>query len=156
MKQLTTLLIVIVVAAFLVTSCSKSSTNNTSTSESAAPMSEASPPPESPGAMATGGGAMMAAAKLPIPLAKLPSMTVAKGDATAGAKVFSANCASCHGEGGKNGQVGPTLAGAGLKAGQVAYMVRNPQGVDKSSGMPKLPLTNKELADVSAYVASLK
>jgi len=81
---------------------------------------------------------------------------VPAGNASAGSKVFSANCASCHGEGGKNGQVGPTLYGTGLKAGQVAYMVRNPQGVDKSSGMPKLPLTAKEVADVSAYVASLK
>jgi ubiquinol-cytochrome c reductase cytochrome c subunit len=98
----------------------------------------------------------MVAAKLPIPLGKLPSMKVAAGNATVGAAVFSANCASCHGAGGKNGQVGPTLAGAGLKAGQVAYMVRNPQGVDKTSGMPKLPLTDKQVADVAAYVASLK
>ena len=101
-------------------------------------------------------GSNMAASKLPIPLAKLPSLKVAPGNATAGAAVFSANCASCHGAGGKNGQVGPTLAGAGLKAGQVAYMVRNPQGVDKTSGMPKLPLTDKQVADVAAYVASLK
>lgn len=94
--------------------------------------------------------------KLPIPLAKLPMATVAAGSATAGAQVFAANCASCHGEGGKNGQVGPSLYDAGLKAGQVAYMVRYPQGVDKESGMPKLPLTDKQVADVAAYVASLK
>jgi mono/diheme cytochrome c family protein len=94
--------------------------------------------------------------QLPIPLAKLPNAKVAKGDTAAGAKVFSANCESCHGAGGKNGQVGPTLYGMGFKAGQVAYMVKNPQGVDKSSGMPKLPLTDKQIADVSAYVASLK
>jgi mono/diheme cytochrome c family protein len=35
-------------------------------------------------------------------------------------------------------------------------MVRNPQGVEKDSGMPKLPLTDKQVADVAAYVASLK
>jgi mono/diheme cytochrome c family protein len=96
------------------------------------------------------------ASKLPIPLGKLPSMAVAPGNASAGAQVFAAQCASCHGEGGKNGSVGPTLAGDGLKDGQVAYMIRHPQGVDKESSMPPLPLTNKQLADVAAYVASLK
>jgi len=35
-------------------------------------------------------------------------------------------------------------------------MVRNPQGVEKDSSMPKLPLTDKQVADVAAYVASLK
>jgi mono/diheme cytochrome c family protein len=93
---------------------------------------------------------------LPIPLSKLPSMKVAAGSAANGAKLFAANCESCHGAGGKNGQVGPTLAGIGVKAGQVAYMVRNPAAVDKSSSMPKLTITDKELADISAYVASLK
>jgi len=99
---------------------------------------------------------MVAAVTLPIPLAKLPSATVAKGDVAAGAKVFSANCESCHGAGGKNGTVGPSLAGIGIKAGQVAYMVQNPTGVDKDSGMPKLPLSATDVANVAAYVASLK
>ena len=71
-------------------------------------------------------------------------------------KLYKTNCASCHGSGGRNGPDAPVLAGSGLRAGQVAYMVKNPQGVDKSSGMPKLPLTDKQIADVSAYVASLK
>ena len=94
---------------------------------------------------------------LPIPLNKLKSMTVAAGSATAGKAVFDANCASCHGAGAKNqGGPGPTLAGVGLKAGQVAFMVRNPAAVDADSGMPKLTLTDKQVADVSAYVASLK
>jgi len=100
--------------------------------------------------------AMQSAAKLPIPLAKLPLAKVAPGNASAGSVVFSTNCASCHGEGGKNGQVGPSLYDIGIKPGQVAYMIRNPQGVDKDSSMPKLPLTDKQVADVAAYVASLK
>jgi len=145
---------VLIASAFLVAACTKNNQeSSTTTSESAGPTAaamSASPPAESPMAMAAHG------ASLPIPLAKLPNATVPAGSASAGAKVFAANCASCHGEGGKNGQVGPTLYGAGLKAGQVAYMVRSPQGVDKSSGMPKLPLTAKEVGDVAAYVASLK
>jgi mono/diheme cytochrome c family protein len=153
-KKLTALLAVLIVAAFVVSACTKSQDTSSSTGNA---MSAAAS--TAPAAMATAAHAMagaMVAAKLPIPLAKLPSATVAPGNATAGAQDFAANCASCHGEGGKNGQVGPTLAGAGLKAGQVAYMIHNPQGVDKDSGMPKLPLTDKQVADVSAYVASLK
>jgi mono/diheme cytochrome c family protein len=107
-------------------------------------------------AATTAANTMAAKASLPIPLAKLPSMKVAAGNVANGAKLFSANCESCHGAGGKNGQVGPTLYDAGLKAGQVAFMVRNPAAVDKESSMPKLTITDKELADISAYVASLK
>ena len=147
MKKLTALLAVLIAVSFAVAACTKSQdTSQTSTSATAAAES----------AMPTQMAMQGAAAKLPIPLAKLPSLKVAPGNASAGAVVFSTNCASCHGEGGKNGQVGPTLAGAGLKPGQVAFMVRNPQGVDKESSMPKLPLTDKQVADVAAYVASLK
>lgn len=150
MKHLTALLSVLIALSLLVTACSKSQQSSTTTTESAAPsdMGAASPPPSSPMGAAN--------ATLPIPLAKLPNAPVAAGNVSAGAKVFAANCASCHGAGGKNGQVGPSLYGAGLKPGQVAYMVQNPQGVDKSSGMPKLPLTKQQIADVAAYVASLK
>lgn len=158
MKKLTALLAVLLVAAFVVSACTKSQDTSSSSGSNDNSMAN-NVASAAPAAMATAAHAMagaMAAAKLPIPLAKLPSATVAPGNATAGSQVFAANCASCHGEGGKNGQVGPSLAGAGLKAGQVAYMVRNPQGVDKDSGMPKLPLTDKQVADVSAYVASLK
>lgn len=146
MKKLAVLLAVMIAAACVVSACSKNQESSSSENSSSATAAAESSP-------MTG---MSMAAKLPIPLSKLPSATVAPGNATAGAQVFSANCASCHGEGGKNGQVGPTLAGAGLKPGQVAYMVRNPTAIDKDSGMPKLPLTDKQLADVAAYVASLK
>jgi mono/diheme cytochrome c family protein len=147
-KKLLLLLIVIFVAGFAVSACAK---NQQPSSSSGGNMSSSSNMSNM-----SGSSNMAAATSLPIPLSKLPSAKVAAGNATAGAAVFSANCASCHGANGMNGQVGPTLAGVGLKAGQVAYMVRNPQGVDKSSGMPKLPLTDKQVADVAAYVASLK
>ena len=96
-------------------------------------------------------------AALPIPPTKLPSQKVVVGNVANGALQYSANCEACHGVGGKNGQVGPTLAGSGLTAGQVAFMVRNPAAVDKDSAMPKLDgISDKQLADLSAYVASLK
>lgn len=146
MKKLTALLAVLIAVSFAVAACTKSQ-DTSQTSTSATTAAESAMPTQM---------AMQSAAKLPIPLAKLPSAKVAPGNASAGAVVFSTNCASCHGEGGKNGQVGPTLAGIGIKPGQVAYMIRNPQGVDKDSSMPKLPLTDKQVADVAAYVASLK
>ena len=151
MKRWIALLAVMLAVAFSVSACSKSnqetSTSSDNGGQATAALTETSENMSNESA---------SGAKLPIPLAKLPSQKVAAGNASAGAQVFAANCASCHGEGGKNGTVGPSLAGAGVKAGQVAYMVRNPQGVDKDSSMPKLPLTDKQLADVSAYVASLK
>jgi mono/diheme cytochrome c family protein len=149
-RRVSVLLLALLICIASTAACSKSS-NNTSSSESAAPASEA---PATAGSMANAASAAPAA--LPIPLSKLPSATVAAGDVAAGAKVFEANCASCHGVGGKNGTVGPSLAGIGIKPGQVAYMVLNPAAVDKESGMPKLPLSAKEVADVAAYVASLK
>ncbi len=148
MKRLTALLVVLIAVSLAVSACTKSQdTSNSSDTSSQATAAASAAPAQV---------ANDAASKLPIPLAKLPSQTVAAGNASAGAQVFAAQCASCHGEGGKNGSVGPTLAGAGLKAGQVAYMIRHPQGVDKASSMPPLPLTDKQVADVSAYVASLK
>ncbi len=131
MKRFFLLLLAMLVSGLVVPACSKSQ-NSPKTSPTSA-----------------------AAANLPIPLAKLPSVTVPVGDVAAGAAVFALNCANCHGAGGVDGP-GPDLASTGLDAGQVAYMVRDPQGVDKGSGMPELSLTDKQVADVAAYVASLK
>ncbi|MBV8172531.1 MAG: cytochrome c [Candidatus Eremiobacteraeota bacterium] len=160
MRKVSVLLMVLVVSVAFAAACSKTQNNSSSTTTTTA-SAEAT---AAPTAAATEQGMSNAASspmamsntKLPIPLSKLPSITVAAGDAAAGAKVFSANCESCHGAGGKNGTVGPSLAGIGIKPGQVAYMVTNPTGVDKDSGMPKLPLSSKDVADVAAYVASLK
>ena len=156
MKKLAVLLVVLTAAAITVAACSQSSQSGSSGSNATSEATASSMATSASMTSMSNQKMKTMAVKLPIPLAKLPVAKVAPGNATAGAQVFAANCASCHGEGGKNGQVGPTLAGAGLKAGQVAYMVRNPQAIDKDSGMPKLPLTDKQLADVAAYVASLK
>ena len=150
MKKVISLLLVLVASVAVATACAKSS-QSTSTSASEAPQGASAAPQAAASSMAAA-----TTAALPIPLSKLPSEKVAAGDVAAGAKVFAANCESCHGAGGKNGTVGPSLYGVGLTAGQVAYMVDNPTGVDKQSAMPKLGLPAKEVADVAAYVASLK
>jgi mono/diheme cytochrome c family protein len=149
-RKFLALLAVVIATAAVVSACTGSSNSNTSSSTSAS-----AAPTEANAMSATGAPAPKSA--LPIPVNKLKSITVAAGSATAGKAVFDTNCASCHGAGGKNnGGPGPTIAGVGLKAGQVAFMVRNPAAIDPDSGMPKLPLTDKQLADVSAYVATLK
>jgi len=148
-KKVAALIAVMLASGVAATACGSNS-NSSSTS------SDSSPAAATMAAATTAAYTAASKPSLPIPLAKLPSMKVAAGNIANGAKLFAANCESCHGAGGKNGQVGPTLYDAGLKAGQVAYMVRFPAGVDKDSSMPKLTITDKELADVSAYVASLK
>jgi len=151
-KKIAALIAVMLATGLAVAACGSGSSSSSSTSSTATD----TPADVVATAADTGSESMGAKGALPIPLAKLPSATVAAGNVANGAKLFAANCESCHGAGGKNGQVGPSLAGVGLKAGQVAYMVRNPAGVDKDSSMPKLTITDKELADISAYVASLK
>jgi ubiquinol-cytochrome c reductase cytochrome c subunit len=150
-KKIAALLAVMLASGVAIAACGSNSNSGSSTTTAATDSATTA-------AMtaATTAAATSAKSSLPIPLAKLPSMKVAAGNVANGAKLFAANCESCHGAGGKNGQVGPTLAGVGLKAGQVAYMVRNPAAVDKESSMPKLTITDKELADIAAYVASLK
>lgn len=93
---------------------------------------------------------------LPIPLDRLPSQKIDAGDATRGALIFAQNCQSCHGIDGRNGPDAPVLAGAGIAPGQVAYMVRHPQAIDSSSDMPVIPIDERELADVAAFVAGLR
>jgi mono/diheme cytochrome c family protein len=153
-KKIAALLAVMLASAVAVAACGSNSNANSSSSGSS---TDTSGPTTAAATTAAAGGGSSAAASLPIPLAKLPSLKVVAGDVANGAKLFAANCESCHGAGGKNGQVGPTLAGIGIKAGQVAFMVRNPAAVDKESGMPKLAgISDKDLADIAAYVASLK
>jgi mono/diheme cytochrome c family protein len=151
-KKVAALIAVLVASGVAATACGSNSNSSSTTSDSSPAAATMAPVQH----MAIDTGPPATKSSLPIPLAKLPSMKVATGNVANGAKLFAANCESCHGAGGKNGQVGPTLYDAGLKAGQVAFMVRNPAAVDKDSSMPKLTITDKELADIAAYVASLK
>ena len=79
----------------------------------------------------------------------------AMGNAAAGKKIFSANCASCHGATGAEGGVGPSLKNEKSRKNMQAAIawIKDPR-----PPMPKLypsPLTDKDVADVAAYVESL-
>ncbi|MDP2662721.1 MAG: c-type cytochrome [Dehalococcoidia bacterium] len=78
----------------------------------------------------------------------------AAGDPVAGKAVFDANCTPCH-PGGQQG-VGPSLVGAVGRLGEagVRNQVRNGKNV-----MPPFPdtrINDNQLADLIAYVATLK
>jgi len=76
-------------------------------------------------------------------------------DAGRGRAIYAANCAACHGETGREGGVGPALAGERAHASdaQTQALIEDPQ-----PPMPKLypaPLSDKDVSDVAAYVQSL-
>ncbi len=84
------------------------------------------------------------------------SAATTAGDAAHGKDIFTQNCAGCHGATGKEGGVGPSLANEKSKkdfAATVAW-IKDP----KTTRMPKLypqPLSENDVADVSAYVQTL-
>jgi mono/diheme cytochrome c family protein len=148
---------VAVLGTLLATGCSKpastSSTDSTASTASAAP-ADASAAPAAADASAAPAAADASAA--PVADAKAGSMSAASaGDATKGAAIFTANCASCHGAAGAGGGIGPVLKGEKSRKDTAAAIawIKNP-----SPPMPKLfpsPLSEKDVADVAAYVESL-
>lgn len=77
------------------------------------------------------------------------------GDAAAGKEVFTRNCSACHGATGTEGGVGPSLKNEKSRKNtdKTIAWIKNPQ-----PPMPKLwpsPLSDKDVADVAAFVQSL-
>jgi mono/diheme cytochrome c family protein len=73
-----------------------------------------------------------------------------EGDAARGEQLFAENCASCHGEGGTGGGVGPTLTGSGISLDEARTTVENGSGV-----MPADLVEGQELEDVLAYLETI-
>jgi mono/diheme cytochrome c family protein len=71
----------------------------------------------------------------------------AEGDASRGEQLFSENCATCHGEGGAGGGVGPRLAGSDLPIDEARSTIENGSGV-----MPAGLVGGQDLEDVLAYL----
>jgi mono/diheme cytochrome c family protein len=83
------------------------------------------------------------------------SMMMAMGDAAHGKKLFTQDCASCHGSTGREGGIGPSLKNEKLRKNnsQTIAWIKDPQ-----PPMPKLypaSLSDKDVADLAAFVQSL-
>ena len=68
-------------------------------------------------------------------------------------------CATCHRIHGEGGAIGPELSYVGDRRTDRSWHIkhfRNPQSVNPGSIMPKFPLSEKELYDLSSYMLSLK
>lgn len=72
------------------------------------------------------------------------------GAAAEGATLFADNCASCHGEGGSGGGIGPTLAGSGISADAARTAIETGPG-----SMPENLVAGDELEAVLAYLATI-
>jgi mono/diheme cytochrome c family protein len=83
------------------------------------------------------------------PEASTPA-NVTLGDAQRGAAIFASTCASCHGQAGRGGGIGPRLAGAPISIFTVKMQI------DAGGGaMPPGLVTGRREEDVLAYVATL-
>jgi mono/diheme cytochrome c family protein len=72
---------------------------------------------------------------------------VETGDPARGEQLFAENCATCHGEGGEGGGVGPRLVGNDVSIDQARSTIKNGSGV-----MPAGLVTGQGLEDVLAYL----
>ncbi|MCC5813215.1 MAG: c-type cytochrome [Leptospira sp.] len=67
-------------------------------------------------------------------------------------------CVACHAVGGVGGNVGPSLDKVGTKY-DLEYLekwLKDPQAVKPGTNMPKLPLSDQERKDITAYLFGLK
>lgn len=83
------------------------------------------------------------------------SVVPQSADVGRGKQIYAANCVQCHGASGVEGGVGPSLRGERAKKDLAATIgsIENPK-----PPMPKLfpgRLSEKDVADVAAYVQSL-
>lgn len=65
-------------------------------------------------------------------------------------------CVDCHVIDGIGGKMGPSLAGIGATqdAAYIKAWIVDPQGVRRSSSMPRLPLTPQEVEAVTSWLAA--
>ena len=78
------------------------------------------------------------------------AVTIASGDAVRGGELFTENCATCHGEEGTGGGVGPQLAGSGVSLGEARSTIENGRGV-----MPADLVSGQDLEDVLTYLETI-
>jgi nitric oxide reductase subunit C len=85
-------------------------------------------------------------------------MPTAQVESLSKPQVFNQTCTACHSVNGQGGQVGPALDDIGRKFDQdyLARWLKNPMSIKPDSKMPKLPLTEKEIEELTLYLSGLK
>lgn len=73
-------------------------------------------------------------------------------------RVFNQLCVACHALSGQGGVVGPALDGVGARRDRdyLVKWLRDPQGVKPGTAMPKLPLTDAEVDELTAFLSTLR
>ena len=73
-------------------------------------------------------------------------------------QVFNQMCIACHALQGQGGAVGPALDGVGSRfdAKYIAAWLKDPTSVKADSKMPKLPLKESDIVELTAFLSELK
>jgi mono/diheme cytochrome c family protein len=79
-----------------------------------------------------------------------PAMVSVLTDPLRGEQLFAENCATCHGEEGQGGGVGPRLAGNDVSLEDARSTIENGSGV-----MPAGLVSGQDLEDVLAYLETI-
>lgn len=73
-------------------------------------------------------------------------------------QIFNQLCVACHSLGGQGGQVGPALDGVGNRKtpAEIAAWLADPPAIKPGTQMPKLPLTDGQRQELTAFLSTLK
>lgn len=73
-------------------------------------------------------------------------------------KIFDQVCIACHSIQGSGGNVGPLLDGVGLRrdAAFINKWLHDPASLKADSKMPKLPLSEEEITELTTFLSELK
>lgn len=73
-------------------------------------------------------------------------------------QIFNQLCVACHALGGQGGQVGPALDGVGSRKtpAEIAAWLADPPAIKPGTQMPKLPLTDGQRQELTAFLSTLK
>lgn len=92
----------------------------------------------------------------------LPSQTSSSQTAIANIsnrpKVFNQLCMACHSLGGQGGAVGPALDSVGARFDGMFFSnwLHDPNQIRPGTKMPKLPLSEQDIAELAAFLSQLK
>lgn len=73
-------------------------------------------------------------------------------------KVYNQMCVACHALQGQGGAIGPALDGVGSRrdADYIKRWLINPLAIKENSKMPKLPLSEADIVELTAFLSQLK